>query len=356
MKAQAECWEKLLDSQASAGWEQSIHINILRLLRIFVRLVVAVMPVADPTSLLELLKMAFSPMTKFAMATKFYPVVLRDEAVLEVPWLNFAYPALGHHHSQENFWVADVVNEFGNVGGFAALRARMGQADVTVQLLRSLIAPLFAFKGIWAEAALAEVQHIKADAKEMLFKLPLLELAPKDYEAMSDCLNMLQHAEDAETQTQAANYRLEAALKLLDAGTLNAQMNALVDINKLCEVASSAHRLPPSLTVAAMATWINENKVGRRGWGWGQHTRVLLRDEQAEEGTGRPRRVVPASFPPAPFFVVAVTHPPLSLCPFFFCPQTHTRFSSGACAAACTSRRTSSNCATWSSFSSRPTR
>jgi hypothetical protein len=255
-----ECWEKLLDSQATSGWDRAIHINIQRLLRIFVRLVVAVIPVADPTSLLDLLAKAFSHKTKFAQTTIYQMHLPRVGVPLEA-WVEYALGSQDSQGSEFRIWVADLVNEFGNVGGFAAVRQRMLQEDVTVQLLRSLIAPFLRFKGRWTATGLAEVNAIKAQAKAFIDELPLLELSPRDFEAMSDCLSMLQHSDDVETQVQAANFRMDAALKLLDAGTLNAQMNALVEINKLCEEAARVTPRPSSLTPPAMATWINDHKV-----------------------------------------------------------------------------------------------
>ncbi|GIY19651.1 probable ubiquitin carboxyl-terminal hydrolase FAF-X [Caerostris extrusa] len=183
----------------------------------------------------------------------------------------------GQEHG--NGWLVDLINKFGNLGGFNLLLERF-QSDnaITVPVIAALIRPF----GMCHD--LLTVHTIEK------FFMPIVEIVPSFLDNLTD--EELKKEAKNETKNDALSgivkalkflaakvpnqettvknletFRLKMILRLLQISSFNGKMNALNEVNKVIASVSyytHRHANPEEedwLTAERVAEWIKENKV-----------------------------------------------------------------------------------------------
>lgn len=264
---------KILTDEAVSGWKFEIHRCIMKNCERLVELCVTKLH-QDWFPLLDLLAMVLNPHNKFHSYNGTRPSdsvppgsQIPDDQV-------FARPV---DTRTPKGWVVDLINRFGNLGGFTILLERFRSGPpLSVAVIAALIRPF----GLCH--SLLTVPTVER------YLMPIVSLVPAFLERLSDeelkreakneskndalaaivralrsLAAMVPHQE--ETVRALEMFRLRMILRLLQISSFNGKMNALNEVNKvIANVSYYAHRHTDEeewLTAERMAEWIKENRV-----------------------------------------------------------------------------------------------
>ncbi|CAL1289008.1 unnamed protein product [Larinioides sclopetarius] len=266
---------KILTDEAVSGWKFEIHRCIMKNCEHLVQLCVLKLN-QDCLPLLELLAMVLNPNSKFHTFNGTRPSEsvptgsqLPDEEI-------FARPS---DLRTPRGWLVDLINKFGNLGGFTLLLERF-QSDnaISVPVIAALIRPF----GMCHD--LLTIHTIEK------YFMPIVEIVPSFLDNLTD--EELKKEAKNETKNDALSgivkalkclaakvpnqettvknletFRLKMILRLLQISSFNGKMNALNEVNKVIASVSyytHRHANPEEedwLTAERVAEWIKENKV-----------------------------------------------------------------------------------------------
>ncbi|KAG8178428.1 hypothetical protein JTE90_019137 [Oedothorax gibbosus] len=266
---------KILTDEAVSGWKFEIHRCIMKNCEHLVELCVLKLK-EDCLPLLELLAMVLNPNSKFHTFNGTRPSEsvptgsqLPDEEV-------FARPS---DLRTPKGWLVDLINRFGELGGFYFLLERFQSGTaITVPVIAALIRPF----GMCHD--LLTVHTIEK------YFMPIVEIVPSFLDNLTDeelkkeaknetkndalsgivkalkCLAAKVPNQDT-TVKSLETFRLKMILRLLQISSFNGKMNALNEVNKVIASVSyytHRHANPEEedwLTAERVAEWIKENKV-----------------------------------------------------------------------------------------------
>lgn len=292
---------KILTDEAVNSWKNNIHHCILMSCGKLLHLI-AIHMKRDNPYLLDLLAMVFDPDNKFhTYNVARNPECYQQEKVWGMLDENQMYAKSPSESKTPKGWLVDLINRFGQYGGFDNLleRFNMGVAilrkqtppteeeeafKITLGLIYAFLRPFGQcyelltvetiekyFKPIW-EVVLELLSNLSDDVLKR-------EAKP---DGRSDCINgivksarllasRLPNQENVIRELEM--FRLKMILRLLQVSSFNGKMNALNDINKvLTNVSYYSHRsaqlphcMPDDemdwLTAERMAAWIKETNV-----------------------------------------------------------------------------------------------
>ncbi|XP_071440611.1 ubiquitin carboxyl-terminal hydrolase 9X isoform X2 [Hetaerina americana] len=266
---------KILTDEAVNSWKLNIHQCINQNCERLVELCVVKLN-QDWFPLLDLLAMVFNPGNKFHTFNVARPSVtvppgvpIRDEDL-------FARPAMDTRGPKG--WLVDLINRFGNLGGFQILRERFQSGkNLTVPVIYALIRPF----GLCYE--MLTVPTIEK------YLMPIIEMVPVILYDLTDdelkkeakneskndaisaiikaCKSLVSRVPNQQDTVKSLEiFRLKMILRLLQISSFNGKMNALNEVNKVIAGVSYYTRHPGVeeeewLTAERMAAWIKENKV-----------------------------------------------------------------------------------------------
>ncbi|GFU01705.1 probable ubiquitin carboxyl-terminal hydrolase FAF-X [Nephila pilipes] len=266
---------KILTDEAVSGWKFEIHRCIMKNCEHLVQLCVLKIN-QDCLPLLELLAMVLNPNSKFHAFNGTRP----SESVPTGSQLpdeeTFARPS---DLRTPKGWLVDLINKFGNLGGFNLLLERFrSDTAVSVPVIAALIRPF----GMCHD--LLTVHTIEK------YFMPIVEIVPSFLDNLTD--EELKKEAKNETKNDALSgivkalkclaakvpnqettvksletFRLKMILRLLQISSFNGKMNALNEVNKVIASVSyytHRHANPEEedwLTAERVAEWIKENKV-----------------------------------------------------------------------------------------------
>uniref|UniRef100_A0A8D8QPH5 ubiquitinyl hydrolase 1 n=1 Tax=Cacopsylla melanoneura TaxID=428564 RepID=A0A8D8QPH5_9HEMI len=271
---------KILTDDVVRNWKSNIHNCIYNNCQKLVELVVLKLG-QDVIPLLDVLTMVFNPCNTFHTFNSNQQSVsvpvnsnIPDEEV-------FARPV--DYYKNQRGWLVDLINLFGNMGGFQALLERFqNKSTLTIPLIFALIRPF------------GQVHEYLTLPTILKYFMPILEIIPEILDNLTDdelkreakneskndaiavviksCkLLAARVPHQEETVKQLEIFRLKIILRLLQISSFNGKMNALNEVNKvIAGVAYYPHRHPEEewLTPDRMAKWIKDNNV----------LEILLRD------------------------------------------------------------------------------
>ncbi|XP_054272313.1 probable ubiquitin carboxyl-terminal hydrolase FAF-X isoform X2 [Macrosteles quadrilineatus] len=268
---------KILTDDAVNSWKHNIQLCILQNCERLVELCVIKLS-QDWFPLLELLAMVFNPNNKFhsfnaSRTSESVPPnsTVPDEDIYARPPPDSRTP---------RGWLVDLINKFGNLGGFQILLERFQSGkNLTVPVIYALIRPF----GLCHE--LLTVHTI------IKYLMPIVEMVPDildnltddeikkeaKNESKNDAISAIIKAAKAlasrvpdqeETIKNLEIFRLKMILRLLQISSFNGKMNALNEVNKvIASVTYYPHRHSGIeqeeewLTPERMAKWIKDNNV-----------------------------------------------------------------------------------------------
>ncbi|KAK2180804.1 hypothetical protein NP493_425g01038 [Ridgeia piscesae] len=263
---------KILTDEAVSGWKFEIHKCILKNAEKLTELCVYKLN-EDWFPLLDLLAMVFNPACKFhsfngSKQSESVSQLAEDEL--------FARPPDAR---MPKGWLVDLVNKFGQLGGFQMLLDRfLTGPNLCVPVIAALIRPF----GLCYE--------VLTPSTVQKYFMPIVEFVPtflnaltdeelkkeSKTEAKNDALSGIIKAlkclvsripSQEETVKNLEIFRLKVILRLLQISSFNGKMNALNEVNKvITSVSYYPHRHGQLedeewLTADKMAEWIQENNV-----------------------------------------------------------------------------------------------
>ncbi|CAH3106557.1 unnamed protein product [Porites lobata] len=268
-------FHKILNDEAVNGWKYEIHKAILKNTEKLVELCVTKLS-QDWFPLLDLLSLVFNPMSRFNIYNGARPSETVPAGTQVAESSVYAKPPDAR---SPKGWLVDLVNRFGNLGGFSILQERICSGEsLSVPLLAALLRPF---------GSCAEV--LTPGTVEKYF-LPVIDFVPKFLESLTDdelkkeaknevkndalssiikalksLASRLTSREDIGKQLET--FKLKMILRLLQISSFNGKMNALNEINKVITgVSYFTHRHTVTeeeewLTAERMADWIQKNGV-----------------------------------------------------------------------------------------------
>ncbi|XP_057300867.1 probable ubiquitin carboxyl-terminal hydrolase FAF-X [Hydractinia symbiolongicarpus] len=268
-------YNKILLDDAVSTWKFEIHKYILRNTEKLLELCVVKLE-QDWFPLLDLLAIALNPSSRFHLynagrTPESSPTTGMEERPV------FARPS---DPRQPKGWVVDLVNRFGNLGGFDKLKKRFCEmGHLNVPIICALIKPFGLCAEVLAEKVVEE------------YLLPIVHIIKKFLDSLTD--EVLKKESKTESKNEAITViiksmksivarlpgqedfckeleklRLLMILRLLQVSPFNGKMNALNEINRVISSVSyySHHRHSgydedEYLTHDMVAKWLQENDV-----------------------------------------------------------------------------------------------
>ncbi|CAG9771327.1 unnamed protein product [Ceutorhynchus assimilis] len=267
---------KILTDDAVTSWKPNIHVCIYQNCLKLIELCVTKLS-QDWFPLLELLAMVLNPNNKFhsfnssrQSETAGPNCILSEEELYARPSPDLRNP---------RGWLVDLINRFGELGGFQKLLERFQSGkNLSVSIVYALLTPF----GLCYEFLTPHTIH--------KYVLPVLEMVPgildkltdeelkkeAKNEQKSDVVSLIIRSaknlasrvpEQEELIRTFEGFRLTMILRQLQISSFNGKMNALNEINKVISgvtyYPNRHHGIEEEeyLTPERMAKWINDNKV-----------------------------------------------------------------------------------------------
>ncbi|XP_023706840.1 probable ubiquitin carboxyl-terminal hydrolase FAF-X isoform X1 [Cryptotermes secundus] len=267
---------KILTDDAVNSWKFNIHHCIYQNCERLVELCVVKLS-QDWFPLLDLLAMVFNPNNKFHTFNGTRP----SETVS--PGSNIPdedlYAQLPPDTRTPRGWLVDLINRFGNLGGFQILLERFQSGkNLTVSVIYALIRPFgLCYEFLTVHTIVKYLMPIVEMVPVILDGLTDDELKKEaKNESKNDAISAIIKAakclvarvpNEEEMVKSLEIFRLKMILRLLQISSFNGKMNALNEVNKvIASVTYYPHRHTGLeeeewLTAERMAKWIKENRV-----------------------------------------------------------------------------------------------
>ncbi|KAK6644525.1 hypothetical protein RUM43_000792 [Polyplax serrata] len=267
---------KILTDDAVNSWKPNIQLYIYQNCQRLVELCVVKLN-QDWFPLLDLLAMLFNPNCKFhifnnARQPESIPLGLNvpDEEIFGRPAQDSRLP---------RGWLVDLINSFGNLGGFQILLERFQSGEnLSVAVMYALLRPFgLCYELLTVHTIVKYLMPIIDTVLQVLDSLTDEELKKEaKNELKNDSISCIIKAAKClvsrvpgkeDTSKDLEIFRLRMILRLLQISSFNGKMNALNEVNKvIASVAYYPHRHTPLeedewLTPQRMAKWIKENQV-----------------------------------------------------------------------------------------------
>lgn len=284
---------KVLTDEAVSGWKLEIQLYVLDNCKLLID-ICACKLLHDWFPLLDLLAIAFNPNVKFHIFN-----ASRVQTSAEEAMNTEGYARAGDVRSPKN-WLVELINRFGQQGGFMFLVQRFERAKkaaagdtssgcgpLNLPLACALIKPFgLCFEYLSETTMTKYLVPVLTILRQFLEGLTDEELKKESTRATSEAKNdlhtailrsvmclisRLPHHEDAMRDVEM--FKLKMILRLLKISSFNGKMNALNEVNKVITNATYCYQRHNSgmvgsladdetwLTAENVATWIKENDV-----------------------------------------------------------------------------------------------
>nr|XP_044995148.1 ubiquitin carboxyl-terminal hydrolase 24 isoform X2 [Jaculus jaculus] len=260
-----EAFKKLLTSSAVHKWGTEIHEGIYNMLMLLIELVAErIKQDPIPTGLLGVLTMAFNPDNEYHFKNRM-KVSQRNWAEVFGEGNMFAVSPASTFQKEPHGWVVDLVNKFGELGGFAAIRAKLHSEDMELGAVSALVQPL----GVCAEylnpsvvqpmldpVILTTIQDVRS-VEEKDLKDKRLASIPELLSAIKSLCMRFQPG----LATVVDDLRLDILLRMLRSPHFSAKMNSLKEVTKLIEDSTLSKSVKNAIDTDRLLDWLVENSV-----------------------------------------------------------------------------------------------
>ncbi|EHH49943.1 hypothetical protein EGM_00689, partial [Macaca fascicularis] len=233
-----EAFKKLLTSSAVHKWGTEIHEGIYNMLMLLIELVAErIKQDPIPIGLLGVLTMAFNPDNEYHFKNRM-KVSQRNWAEVFGEGNMFAVSPVSAFQKEPHGWVVDLVNKFGELGGFAAIQAKLHSEDIELGAVSALIQPL----GVCAEylnssvvqpmldpVILTTIQDVRSvEEKDLKDKKRLVSIPE-----LLSAIKLLCMRFQPDLVTIVDDLRLDILLRMLKSPHFSAKMNSLKEVSLL---------------------------------------------------------------------------------------------------------------------------
>ncbi|XP_068095521.1 ubiquitin carboxyl-terminal hydrolase 24 isoform X1 [Hyperolius riggenbachi] len=261
-----EAFKKLLTSSAVHKWGTEIHegiYNMLMLLIDFVAERIKQEPV--PTGLLAVLTMAFNPDNEYHFKNRM-KMSQKNWAEVFGEGNAYAVSPASNLQKEPHGWLVDLVNRFGELGGFSAIQAKLNAEHIELgQEVSALVQPL----GVCAEylnsstvqAMLDRVIHKMIKYVQNVEEKDLKDKRLVSIPELLSAIKLLCMRFQPELVNVVDDLRLDILLRMLKSPHFSAKMNSLKEVTKLIEDSTLSKSVKNAIDTDRLLDWLVENSV-----------------------------------------------------------------------------------------------
>uniref|UniRef100_H3DJS3 ubiquitinyl hydrolase 1 n=1 Tax=Tetraodon nigroviridis TaxID=99883 RepID=H3DJS3_TETNG len=265
-----EAFKKLLTSSAVHKWGTEIHEGIYNMLMLLVELVAErVKQDPVPVNLMGVLTMAFNPDNEYHFKNRMktcqrnWAEVFGDEANM------FAVSPSNSYQKRPHGWLVDLVNRFGELGGFTAIQAKLNADEIEIANVSALVQPL----GVGAEYLNSSLVQPMLDPvihKMITYVQNLEEKDLKDkvgffrghsLPGLCTSIKLLCMRFQRDLVTVVDDLRLDTLLRMLKTPHFSTKMNSLKEVTKLIEESTVSKTVKNAIDTDKLLDWLVENSV-----------------------------------------------------------------------------------------------
>ncbi|XP_023275887.1 ubiquitin carboxyl-terminal hydrolase 24 [Seriola lalandi dorsalis] len=261
-----EAFKKLLTSSAVHKWGTEIHEGIYNMLMLLVELVAErVKQDPVPVNLMGVLTMAFNPDNEYHFKNRMkacqrnWGEVFGEEANM------FAVSPSNTYQKEPHGWLVDLVNRFGELGGFTAIQAKLNTEEIEIACVSALVQPL----GVCAEYLNSSLVQPMLDPvihKMITYVQNLEEKDLKDKRLVSipdllSAIKLLCMRFQRELVAVVDDLRLDTLLRMLKTPHFSTKMNSLKEVTKLIEESTVSKTVKNAIDTDKLLDWLVENSV-----------------------------------------------------------------------------------------------
>lgn len=260
-----EAFKKLLTSSAVHKWGSEIHEGIYNMLMLLVELAAErIKQDPVPVGLLAVLTMAFNPDNEYHFKNRM-KASQRNWAEVFGEGNVFAVSPVSAFQKEPHGWVVDLVNKFGELGGFAAIQAKLHSEDVELGAVSALVQPL----GVCAEYLNASVVQPMLDPVILTTIQDVRSVEEKDLKdkrlvsipELLSAIKLLCMRFQPDLVTVVDDLRLDILLRMLKSPHFSAKMNSLKEVTKLIEDSTLSKSVKNAIDTDRLLDWLVENSV-----------------------------------------------------------------------------------------------
>uniref|UniRef100_A0A2K6RC96 Ubiquitin carboxyl-terminal hydrolase 24 n=1 Tax=Rhinopithecus roxellana TaxID=61622 RepID=A0A2K6RC96_RHIRO len=260
-----EAFKKLLTSSAVHKWGTEIHEGIYNMLMLLIELVAErIKQDPIPIGLLGVLTMAFNPDNEYHFKNRM-KVSQRNWAEVFGEGSMFAVSPVSTFQKEPHGWVVDLVNKFGELGGFAAIQAKLHSEDIELGAVSALIQPL----GVCAEYLNSSVVQPMLDPVILTTIQDVRSVEEKDLKdkrlvsipELLSAIKLLCMRFQPDLVTIVDDLRLDILLRMLKSPHFSAKMNSLKEVTKLIEDSTLSKSVKNAIDTDRLLDWLVENSV-----------------------------------------------------------------------------------------------
>uniref|UniRef100_A0A3Q2VTY4 Ubiquitin carboxyl-terminal hydrolase 24 n=1 Tax=Haplochromis burtoni TaxID=8153 RepID=A0A3Q2VTY4_HAPBU len=256
----------LLTSSAVHKWGTEIHEGIYNMLMLLVELVAErVKQDPVPVNLMGVLTMALNPDNEYHFKNRMkacqrnWAEVFGDEANM------FAVSPSNAYQKEPHGWLVDLVNRFGELGGFTAIQTKLNTEEIEIAYVSALVQPL----GVCAEYLNSSLVQPMLDPvihKMITYVQNLEEKDLKDKRLVSipdllSAIKLLCMRFQRELVTVVDDLRLDTLLRMLKTPHFSTKMNSLKEVTKLIEESTVSKSVKNAIDTDKLLDWLVENSV-----------------------------------------------------------------------------------------------
>uniref|UniRef100_A0A671MWM0 Ubiquitin carboxyl-terminal hydrolase 24 n=1 Tax=Sinocyclocheilus anshuiensis TaxID=1608454 RepID=A0A671MWM0_9TELE len=260
-----EAFKKLLTSSAVHKWGTEIHEGIYNMLMLLVDLVAErVKQDPIPIGLMGVLTMAFNPDNEYHFKNRM-KACQRNWAEVFGEDSMFAVSPSSSYQKEPHGWLVDLVNRFGEMGGFTAIQCKLNQEEMEIGCVSALVQPL----GVCAEYLNSSLVQPMLDPvihKMITYVQNLEEKDLKDKRLVSipellSAIKLLCMRFQRELVNIVDDLRLDILLRMLKTPHFSAKMNSLKEVTKLIEESTVSKTVKNAIDTDRLLDWLVENSV-----------------------------------------------------------------------------------------------
>ncbi|XP_059110591.1 ubiquitin carboxyl-terminal hydrolase 24 [Peromyscus eremicus] len=260
-----EAFKKLLTSSAVHKWGTEIHEGIYNMLMLLIELVAErIKQDPIPIGLLGVLTMAFNPDNEYHFKNRM-KVSQRNWAEVFGEGNMFAISPVSTFQKEPHGWVVDLVNKFGELGGFAAIQAKLHSEDIELGAVSALVQPL----GVCAEYLNSSVVQPMLDPVILTTIQDVRSVEEKDLKdkrlvsipELLSAIKLLCMRFQPDLVTIVDDLRLDILLRMLKSPHFSAKMNSLKEVTKLIEDSTLSKSVKNAIDTDRLLDWLVENSV-----------------------------------------------------------------------------------------------
>ncbi|XP_051510524.1 ubiquitin carboxyl-terminal hydrolase 24 isoform X1 [Myxocyprinus asiaticus] len=260
-----EAFKKLLTSSAVHKWGTEIHEGIYNMLMLLVDLVAErVKQDPIPIGLMGVLTMAFNPDNEYHFKNRM-KACQRNWAEVFGEDSMFAVSPSSSYQKEPHGWLVDLVNRFGEMGGFTAIQCKLNQEEIEIGCVSALVQPL----GVCAEylnSGLVQPMLDPVIHKMITYVQSLEEKDLKDKRLVSipellSAIKLLCMRFQRDLVNVVDDLRLDILLRMLKTPHFSAKMNSLKEVTKLIEESTVSKTVKNAIDTDRLLDWLVENSV-----------------------------------------------------------------------------------------------